>query len=79
MGVWHVVRPEDALAPLLTRVHETVGVQNRPICDFFNLQGDFFFCLFVLVLCFAAPLGMWDLSSLTRDQTPNPCIVSVES
>ena len=41
-----MVRPEDTQASLLARVHETLGMQNRSICDFFNLQGDFFFCLF---------------------------------
>ena len=28
---------------------------------------------------FSLPLGMWDLSSLTRDQTHAPCIGSMAS
>ena len=34
---------------------------------------------FYLFILLASPHGMWDLSSLTRDQTWDPCIGSAES
>ena len=43
----------------------------------FNSRADVLFFLFLIFL--ATPGGMWDLSSLTRDQTSAPCVGSTES
>ena len=47
----------------------TAEKQDNPLLDIFLV---FFFF-------FAPPCGMWDRSSLTRDQTCDPCIGSAES
>ena len=36
-------------------------------------------CVCVCVCVLATPGGMWDLSSLTRNQTHGPCLGSLES
>ena len=45
-------------------------------------MGDVFLKFVVFILFFhiflAVPHGMWDLSSLTRDQTHAACIASLE-
>ena len=43
------------------------------------LCGFFVFCYFGMFCCLAAPQGMQDLSSLTRDRTRTRCSGSPES
>ena len=45
----------------------------------FYREGQNLNLFYLLLLLFAVLHGMWDLSSLTRDQTQAPCIGNTES
>ena len=50
------------------------NIKQEQYCNKFNKgfkKQKHFLLFYVLVFC---PRGLWDLTSLTRDRTPNPCI-----
>ena len=49
------------------------------IFDFLFIMDFFFFLHHCLFLFLAMPPGMWDLGSLTRDQTHAPCSAGTDS
>ena len=78
--MWRREREREKMAERNGKEEERKGEKDRGGFSW-KIRGTFFvFCLFVCLFLFlAAPCGMWDLSSPTRDRTCAPCSGCVDS